>query len=31
MFDDEAVSKIESAISMPVFRSYPVVSYKYGI
>lgn len=30
LFDDDAASKIESVISLPEFKSYPVVSYKYG-
>ncbi len=30
IFDDDAASKIESVISLPEFKSYPVVSYKYG-
>ncbi len=30
LFEDDAASKIESVISLPEFKSYPVVSYKYG-
>ena len=30
LFEEDAAAKIESAMSLPVFKSYPVVSYKYG-
>lgn len=30
IFDEDAASKIESVISLPEFKSYPVISYKYG-
>ena len=31
LFEEDAESKIETALSIPGFKSYPVVSYKYGI
>lgn len=31
LFEEDAAAKLESAISMPVFRGYPVVSYRYGL
>jgi protease-4 len=30
IFDDDAKSTIESVIAFPEFKSYPVISYKYG-
>jgi len=31
MFDDDAKAQVESVLPWPEFKSYPVVSYKYGI